>query len=336
MRIGVIGLGFMGMVHLKAIRNLRNHSLAAVVSEDPVKRAGDLSRIAGNLGGPGEIMDFSGIGAYAKVEECLADPSVDAIDICLPTHLHLPVTLAALRAGKHVLVEKPMARNGEECDEMIDESRRQGRTLMVAQVLRFFPAYLALGEALGRIGRPRGAMFRRRCAGPAWAKWHVNKENSGGGVFDLVIHDADQCIRLFGLPEFVSATGHENLPAGIDIIEAQLYYAGGFVATISGGWHHPKSFPFSMEYTVVCDGGTVEYSSAGRDPALYRSDGEVEPLPLATEDGYQAEIQYFLDCASSGAAPSICRSEDSAAAVRLTGLMRDSREKNGEKVRCQF
>lgn len=336
MRIAVAGLGFMGMVHLKAIRNISNHSLAAVVSEDPAKRSGDLSKIAGNLGGPGEVMDFSSIGQYATLEECLADPDVDAVDLCLPTHLHLPAALAALRAGKHVLVEKPMARNLEECEQMIAEAKKQNRVLMVAQVLRFFPAYLALRDALPNLGTVRSAMFRRRCAGPAWAKWHVNKENSGGGVFDLVIHDADQCIQHFGLPEAISASGYENLTAGVDVIEAQLYYAGGFTATISGGWHHPKSYPFSMEYTVVCDGGTVEYSSAGREPALYRADGEINVLHLPATDGYQAEIEYFLDCAQAGNTPVYCSPQDSAAAVALTNLLSESRAKNGEKVKWQL
>lgn len=281
-------------------------------------------------------MDFSAMGQYATLEECLADPNVEAVDICLPTHMHEAAAVAALRAGKHVLVEKPMGRNMAECEAMMAEAEKQNRVLMVAQVLRFFPAYLALRDVLPRLGAKRSAMFRRRCAGPAWAKWHVNKENSGGGVFDLVIHDADQCIQHFGLPEAISASGYEDLPAGIDVIEAQLYYADGFTATISGGWHHPKSYPFSMEYTVVCDGGTVEYSSLGREPALYRADGEVEALPAPATDGYQAEIEYFLDCAAEGKSPDYCSPKDSAAAVALTNLISESRAKNGEKVKWQL
>lgn len=336
MRIGVVGLGFMGMVHLKAIKNIAGHTLAAVVESDPVKRSGDLSMIEGNLGGPGEKMDFSGIAQYATLEECLKDPTIDALDICVPTHLHLPLALAALRAGKHVLVEKPMARDGSECEQLIAEATKQDRILMAAQVLRFFPAYMVLREALPRLGSVRSALFRRRCAGPAWAKWLLNKEQSGGGVFDLVIHDVDQAIQCFGLPEAISSSGHENLDAGIDVMESQLYYANGNVVTISGGWHHKKAYPFSMEYTVVCDGGTVEYSSNGRDPELYRADGESEKLPQPQKDGYQAEIEYFLDCASAGKQPEICSPRDSANAVILTKLLSDSRANNGEKIRCRF
>src|SRR2546422_7288976 len=99
----------MGSTHLKALRNVPGAMLAAVVSADDAKLAGDLSAIQGNLGGPGEKMDFSSIARYHTVQEALADPNVEAVDICLPTGLHAPVALDALRAGKHVLVEKPMA-----------------------------------------------------------------------------------------------------------------------------------------------------------------------------------------------------------------------------------
>ncbi|MBI4908098.1 MAG: Gfo/Idh/MocA family oxidoreductase [Acidobacteria bacterium] len=336
MRIAVAGLGFMGMVHLKAIRNLTHHTLTAVVSDDISKLEGDLTGIAGNLGGPGEKMDFSGIGRYQDVADCLKDPNVDAVDLCLPTDLHEEMAIAALRAGKHVLVEKPMALDGAACDRMIAEAKTQGRTLMVAQVLRFFPAYVGLREALPKLGAVRSALFRRRCAGPAWAKWIADKSKSGGGVFDLVIHDADQCVQLFGLPEYVSATGYEDLARGVDVMESQLYYGGGFTATITGGWHHPKSYPFSMEYTVVCDGGTVDYSSLGREASLFRADGESELLQVSSVDGYQAEIEYFLECAEDGVRPEMCKPEDSAASVRLSRLLEESRAKNGEKVKCQF
>ena len=141
MRIAVLGLGFMGSTHLKALRNVPGATLAAVVSADDTKLAGDLSGIQGNLGGPGEKMDFSAIARYHTVAEALRDPNVDAVDICLPTDRHAPVALEALRAGKHVLVEKPMALDGETADRMIAEAARNKRVLMTAQVLRFFPAY---------------------------------------------------------------------------------------------------------------------------------------------------------------------------------------------------
>src|SRR2546422_951259 len=218
----------MGSTHLKALRNVPGAMLAAVVSSDDTKLAGDLSGIQGNLGGPGEKMDFSAIARYHRVEEALADPTVEAVDICLPTDRHAPVTLAALRAGKHVLVEKPMALDGDTADLMIAESGRNKRVLMTAQVLRFFPAYSKTAEMVksAQLGAVRSAIFRRRCAAPAWSKWLSNSAVSGGGVFDLLIHDVDYCVHLFGVPAAVSATGHEDMPRGIDCICRQFHYPG--------------------------------------------------------------------------------------------------------------
>ena len=117
MKIAMIGLGFMGSTHLKAYRNVPDVELVAVSSDDPVKLTGDLSDIKGNLGGSGEKLDFSGLRKYADYREVCADADVEAVDLCLPTDLHAPAAIAALNAGKHVLVEKPMAINEPSTDD---------------------------------------------------------------------------------------------------------------------------------------------------------------------------------------------------------------------------
>jgi predicted dehydrogenase len=338
MRIAVIGLGFMGSTHLKALKQMSGVELVAVASNDPKALSGDLSGIQGNLGGPGERLDFSKLARFEDPIEAARAPGIDAVDICLPTNLHAPVTLAALETGKHVLVEKPMALNREETAAMIDAARGAGRVLMCAQVLRFFPAYLPLIDGLlsGRFGRVHHAVFRRRCAAPGWSAWLTDKSQSGGGVFDLLIHDIDMALTLFGLPDAVSAWGHEALARGVDMVTAQLHYPGIPSVTISGGWHHPKAYPFSMEYTVVGEHGAMEYSSAGRDPRWYDNSGAEQPLELSAADGYQAELEYFIDCARSGKAPDRCTPESSAAAVAVALLMDQARARKGEPVPCQL
>ena len=339
MKIALLGLGFMGSTHAKAWLSIPGAELAAVMDQDEQRLSGDLSGIQGNIGGPGERLDFSAVRRYRSVEEAVADPQVEAVDVCLPTHLHAPAALAALRAGKHVLLEKPMALDGESADAVIAEAGRQRRTLMVAQVLRFIPAYRALIELLksGKLGRVRSAFFRRRCAAPTWGPWEFDSAKSGGGIFDLLIHDIDMCLHLFGPPEAVSASGHEDLAGGIDSILGQLHYRGiGFVA-VTGGWHHVGGYPFSMEFTVVADGGTVEYSSAGRPPTLYRAGGAAEPL-VAEDSGdwYRAEIEYFHQCCLAGRAPDLCPPAESAGAVKLTRLLVDSRGRKGERITCNL
>ncbi|MBM3775088.1 MAG: Gfo/Idh/MocA family oxidoreductase [Acidobacteria bacterium] len=338
MNIAVIGLGFMGSTHLKALRNVPSARVAAVVSSDERKLTGDLTGIQGNLGGPGERMDFSALKRYRRPEEALADPEIEAVDICLPTHLHAPLVLAALRAGKHVLVEKPLALDGASADELVAEARRSGRVLMTGQVLRFVPSYRIGAEMVksGNFGRVRSALFRRRCAAPAWGGWHSDPSKSGGGVFDLLIHDVDYCLHLLGAPDAVSAVGFENLPAGVDWIAARFHYRDAGPVLVTGGWHHPKAYPFSMEFTVVSDGGTFEYSSAGRPLTLYTAAGESQHLDRATPDLFQAELDYFIECASQGRRPDLCPPEESAAAVKLAKWMLESRSRNGEEIPCRL
>ncbi len=338
MRLAVLGLGFMGSTHLKALRSIPTIQLAAVYSGNDAKLTGDLSSIQGNLGGPGEQFDFSAIRKYTQIDHVLADPEIDAVDICLPTDLHASVAIDAMRAGKHVLVEKPMALDAATAARMCAEATQHSRVLMTAQVLRFFPTYEILREKLrsGEVGKTCWAMFRRRCAAPAWSLWLKDASRSGGGVFDLLIHDVDMCLHLFGKPQSVSATGYEALDAGIDLIMAELHYPGRQTVFVTGGWHHPKSHPFSMEYTVATDGGTFEYSSSGQPPTLYRANGESEILPLSEKDGYAAELAYFAACCQSGTSPSLCPPEESAAAVALTRLLLDSRNRNGEMIECNI
>jgi predicted dehydrogenase len=339
MRLAVLGLGFMGSTHLKALRAIPGAQLAAVYSGDASKLSGDLSAIQGNIGGPGEKFDFSNVAKYTTIEELLADRSIDAVDICLPTHLHADVAVEALRSGKHVLVEKPIALDADSAKGMLAAAAQHQRVLMAAQVLRFFPQYTALRKVIssGDLGKVRLAMFRRRCAAPAWSRWLADPEQSGGGVFDLLIHDADMALHLFGPPETVSATGYEALGAGIDVIAATLHYSGGVGVAIIGGWHHPRSYPFSMEYTVVGDNGTVEYSSsAATGPVLYRADGESEPIPMTERDGYSAEIQYFVECCRTGRQPTLCPPRESAQAVALMRLLLEARTRNGECIPCKL
>lgn len=327
----------MGATHIRALDGIEGVTLAAISSSNPQKLAGDLSSVGGNLGEAFATLDFSQVAKHQRWEEILADPSIDAVDVCLPTHLHAPATEAALRAGKHVLVEKPMALDFETASRLVILAKQQGKILMAAQVLRFFPMYRQMADLVrsGSVGRVRAATFRRRCAAPPWAVWMQDKAESGGGVFDLLIHDVDMALHLFGMPTAVSATGCEALESHVDTIDAQLYYDGLDSVTVAGGWHH-SAFPFSMEYTIVADGGTIEYSSSsGLDPQVYRPGQDAETLaPAGPVDGYREEIRYFAECCRTGSEPTYCSPAESALAVKVTRQMSDARVKKGEI--CRF
>ena len=334
MRIGVVGLGFMGSTHLEAYQNVRGFDLAAVSSSSERKLSGDLTDVGGNLDRGGGRIDFGFAARYRRAADLIADPGVEAVDLCTPTHLHKPLALQALAAGKHVLVEKPMALSSQDCLAMISAAREAGRVLMVGQVLRFFPEYVAARAKVlsGDLGPVRAATFRRRCAAPAWGQWLSNPDLSGGGAFDLLIHDFDYCQHLFGAPETVSAIGCEDLDGGIDFVEARLDHGNGVPVIVSGGWHHLESLPFSMKFTILCDRGTLDYTSEKPGLRLHSADGKMTEIALPEQDGFVAELQAFVDACETGEAPDNCRPEESAMSIRAALAMNRSRALGGTAV----
>jgi predicted dehydrogenase len=342
MKIAVVGLGFMGSTHARALQQVPGASLSAVVSSDPLKLSGDLSAVGGNLGGAQEKLDFTQVRKYRDFRAALEDPEIDALDICLPSDQHFSAAQAALRSGKHVLVEKPLALDGNSADRLIVEARSAGRVLMTGHVLRFISEYRNLAKVLkdGRLGPVRASFFRRRCGAPVWSRWLTDPARSGGAVMDLLIHDIDFCLHLFGKPELVSAVGHTDLSRGIDWIEARLIYKLRYKevgpVVISGGWHHPKSYPFQMEFTVVSDGGTLEFRSGGGPLSLFDASGSSERFDEDGNDPFVEELKYFVECARNLRQPALCPPGESALAVKLARLFMESRDRGGEEVPCLF
>ena len=313
--LAIVGLGFMGATHVRAATRLDNVRLAAVVEFDEKKLSGDLRDVGGNLGGKFELMDFSQVRQYARLEEALADPAIDAVDICLPTDLHASMALAALRAGKHVLVEKPLALTGASADEVVSEAERSGKILMTGQVLRFLPAYVAAASLVrsGDLGPIRMSWFRRHCAKPSWGGWLTDVARSGGGIFDLLIHDVDFAVWLFGEPAHISAAKSAGL-----IAATLTHGAGGPIVVIEGGWHAQGPYPFSMSFTIAGENGTLEFSSAGHPLTLWRAGAAAgETVQLPEVDGFEQELRYFASCVASNQQPGRCPPRESATAVKV-------------------
>jgi predicted dehydrogenase len=109
----------MGMIHYLAAARLKGAKVAAICSRDAKKRAGDWRGIKGNFGPAGDQMDLGSIKRYSRLEELLEDPQIDLVDICTPPNNHKAAMIAALEAGKHVLVEKPICLEAREADAMM-------------------------------------------------------------------------------------------------------------------------------------------------------------------------------------------------------------------------
>jgi predicted dehydrogenase len=319
MRIVVTGLGFMGATHAGVWSRMDGVELYGVVSRDPHK-----SMSVGNLGRDAVALDFTKLKTFRDLGDALHDGNVDAVDLCTPTDQHATQAIACLQAGKHLLVEKPLALTGELADEVIEQAERSGRVLMAAQVLRFMPAYVRAKELMGQLGPVRSASFRRRCAAPAWSQWLTDSKRSGGGAFDLLIHDVDYARWLFGVPQSVRASGAVDEKRGIDTLAAELDY-DGFSVAIDGGWHLTGEYPFSMEFTILCDGGVLEYSSVAGGLNLFRAGGGNEATVLPEGDAFERELAHFRDCVKSGTPSSICPPRESADAVKIMESLVKSR-----------
>ncbi len=334
MRVAILGYGFMGSAHARALGNVEGGELAAIYLRDP-SRLGEAPR--GNLDtGAGEL-DLTGVRVVDRLEDVFGDASIDAVSVCLPTHLHAETTIAALRAGKHVLVEKPIALDAYSAAAMMAAAGECRRTFMVAHVLRFFPAYRALREAMaqGEMGALCSLELRRKCAAPDWSGWFGEAAKSGGATLDLLIHDIDMALSLCGQPDSVSATGYDAMERGIDLMRAQLQYRNGPAVSVEGGWHLPGSYPFSMAYTAVFDDGVMEYHSALETVAIYRRGAEPEKLALPKNDAYAEEIQYFLDRCADGKDPERCRPEESKRALEVALSLVESRNRKGDRIECR-
>jgi predicted dehydrogenase len=329
MKIGIIGLGFMGATHLDAFAKLPDVDVAAVCSGNPSALAGDLSHTGGNRAGSARIYDFSAVRKYTRWQDLLADQELDAIDICLPTDLHAEVTIAALQAAKHVLVEKPMALSLSDCERMMAAADQAKRILMVGQVLRFWPEYRYLREFSkgGAHGAIRSATFVRQGAAPDWSPWLLVDERSGGAVMDLLIHDIDQALLLFGMPARVAA----KKLGDADAVMATLIYPGGPEVRIQGGWF-AQGTPFSMTFQARAERAELELTQAG----LTLSDAAGQRSTITPEggDAYEEQLRYFLHCCRTGEQPRQCMPRESAQAVKVALLLKQSRELGGEQIQC--
>jgi predicted dehydrogenase len=151
--------------------------------------------------------EFGGTGFFGSYEEAAADPRVKAMYFATPHDLHLENTLLAANNGKHILVEKPIARNLAESIQMIQAARKAEVKLMVAENVRFFPVVQQSKAVIdeGTIGQPRLIQIQAERLRP-YAGWRTSKEVMGGGVFiDGGIHFVDMMVCFGGFPERVYA-----------------------------------------------------------------------------------------------------------------------------------
>ena len=310
-RIGIVGIGFMGRIHFLASQKLIGANVAAICSRDAVKRAGDWTATRGNFGPEPGRVDLGGVKAYEKFDEMLADPGIDLIDICTVTDQHAPLALAALKAGKHVLVEKAIGLSPEEADAMLAAAKASGKLLMVAHVLPFFPEFKFAAEAIrgGKYGKLLGAHFKRVIAKPDWSADIADAAKTGGPAVDLHIHDTHFIGLVCGVPKDVFSVGTIENGAVNYLTTSYLYGPGGPAVTCSSGAVCMGGRPFVHGYEIYLEKASLIYDSGGPALKLLTSDGKSETVqPPGGGDPLSAftdELQAAVDGVKSGKMPDL-------------------------------
>ncbi len=303
-RIGIAGIGFMGVTHYNAIKKVKGASVTAIFTRDPKKLGGDWRAVQGNFGGGGGVQDLSRIHCHGSLDELLRDDKVDVVHNCLPTPMHLSSTMDALSAGKHVFLEKPIAVNLRDADRMVAEAKRRRRLFMVAHVLRFFPEFRLIKELAAdrRFGAVRAAHFKRVTACPKWRTTDDIVE-SGGPAIDLHIHDCDFVRFLFGTPQAVTANGLVSRSGIVEHLHTHYHFGGKPMAISSeSGWLSQQGCPFEHGYDVYFAEATLKFnSSSGQPPVLLTADGKSRhPRLPGRKDAFVGEIQDAVDAISAG------------------------------------
>lgn len=269
---------------------------------------------------------------YTDIDQLLSGEEFDVADICLPSYLHKEYTVKLLRAGKHVLCEKPMALSSADCEEMIAVAKECGKRLMIAQCLRFDPAYLYLKKAVdeGTFGKIKRLEMNRLSAHPTWGyeNWFADTEKSGGCILDMHIHDVDMARFLFGEPQAVSTVAYDGITRW-EYESTRMFYPE-LTAIINGSWSETRGTPFVGSFYAVFEKAAL---FTEKDKLFVHPEGgEAQELRPEGIDMYAREIEYFAETILNDLPNDLNPPESAAESVRVIEALRKSAARGGEKI----
>ncbi|CAM5429731.1 Gfo/Idh/MocA family protein [Leifsonia shinshuensis] len=297
-RIGLIGAGGIAGAHVEGyLLNPDVITFAAVA--DPVRESAEKRAAA------------SGAAIYADYRDMLAEADIDAVDICLPHHLHKDAIVAAARAGKHILCEKPLCLTPEEAAEVSAAVEEAGVTLMCAHNQLFLPAVARAKEliesgAIGRVYEVRTTDSFYNDFDPANMGWRAHASTSGGGeLIDTGYHPTYLLLHLAGgAPVEVTAmlaTHRLTFMEGEDSATVLVRFDNGVIGTVVTSWAY-EAAPGTEKFSAVGELGSL--TSDGTTLTLKRR-GEAEPTALALEPVHQfgEELKHFARSVLDGTRP---------------------------------
>ena len=328
LRIGVIGLGWFGEVHCDAISAVPSLELAALCTRTESR----LSELAEKYGVKNACTDY---------HELLANPAIDAVSVVTMWDQHTEPTLAALEAGKHVFLEKPMAHTVADCRRICDAAAKAPGNLMVGHICRFNPRYATAKQQIaeGNIGKVL-CLSSRRNIPAAWTPEILNKI---GPIIGDAIHDTDLMLWFTGA-RVVSAYAQTVDLRGLkypDIGQTMYRFDNGATATLETVWCMPEKTPFDIDerMSVIGSDGLIHIQDTFPNIGICTKDGFRSPdttywpqLHGSTAGALREELSYFAACCLKGEPPSIITPEESLAAVEAA-LAAEESAASGEVVR---
>lgn len=316
LKVGLIGCGFMGVMHANCYKVLPNVEIVAVA---------DIRREKAE-----EIAKGTQAHIYGDGMELIEQADVDIIDICLPTFLHAEYALAAMDKVKYLFVEKPVTLTVEESEALIIKQQQTGCQVQIGQVIRFWDEYVALRDIVnsGKYGKVVNANFRRISPTPdwGWQDWLRTPRLSGGAAQDLHIHDMDYVLSLFGEPAHLCSVSN-TLGEEKSYVNTLMAY-DDFAVSVEGTWGLPATHPFQATFRVVFEKGVVE--NDGGKFMLYTENG-AEEITIEKKElsgvaaggnisdlgGYYNELSYFTTCAAAGVPVEQATLSDAAASLKF-------------------
>jgi len=302
LRVGLVGVGAAAQVnHIPALKRTEGVELAALVDRDREKAA----RVAQKFGVPA---------VHARLDDLLADDTIDAVDICTPNYLHAPIAIAALEAGKHVLCERPLARSHDEAAAMLKAARKADRRLMCCVQHRFRPdaqllrKFVEKGD-LGEIFFTKAGWLRQRTEWDS-DEWRRQKRDSGGGVvLDLGFQMLDLTLWILGSPAVSSVTAsvHRARKGEVeDSASAFLRLETGATLTLEVTWGLLMEKDFAY-VNVFGSGGAALLNPLRVHKAMHGSLVNVTPTLEPSRNQYRASVEaqlaHFADVLRRGVKP---------------------------------
>jgi len=299
-RVGVIGLGFIGQTHLRAYESARQSGmpvrLVAVCDQDPQRVTGT-SSATGNIGSANtnRLFDPNTIDTYTDSTQFFDSDSLDLVSICTHTDTHIRFAIDALAAGKHVLVEKPIAKSANQVQKLLDfaeSPKANAKLCMPAMCMRFWPAWAWLKNTISNntYGPVRSATFQRLGSTPNWADaFYKDDSSSGGALLDLHIHDTDFIHHCFGPPISVFSSGDENhLTTSYRFADSPIHI------TAEGCWDRAPASPYEMRFTVCFERATAVFDLNAVDQLVVHTNSDTQAIALSEHTGWDMQVRAFI------------------------------------------